>query len=119
MFTFNKLGIPRKKKLEKVTRLRDLKVGDCIYFGRGAKWDKLNEKTWKTPTGGHNVVVGEVYADHIVIYDGGSYFQYHQNYKREVYFPAENSESAEDKLLLSTFGFDSWGVRRWYEFEEG
>ena len=117
MFVYNKLGISRNKQLPKVTRLRDLKVGDCIYFGSGAKWNKLDEGTWKTPSGAHNVIVGEVYDNRVVFYDGGSYYPSHRNYKREVRFPSDNSEAAEDNAILSEFHYDSWGVRRWYNFE--
>ena len=119
MFVYNKLGISRDKQLPKVTRLRDLKVGDCVFFGSGAKWNKFDEGTWKTPSGGHNIIVGEVHDNKVVFYDGGSYFQSNRNYKREVYFPKEDSEAADDRAILNEFKYDSWGVRRWYNFEEG
>jgi len=115
LFIYAKMGMNNRKQLPKVTRLRDLQVGDGVYFGRVA-WDKLNEKTWKE--GAHNVIVGEVYTDHIVFYDGGSYYQINQNYKRTVYFPKEDSEAADDAAIKKEFGYASWGMRRWRTFDK-
>ena len=118
VFIYNKLNINRKKQLPKVSRLRDLKIGDCMFFGEGGpKWDKYNEKTWYNSERAHNVVVGEVYDDHVVIYDGGMYYPTKQNYKREVYFPKEDTEAADDAAVKKVFGYSNWGIRRWYDFE--
>ena len=118
IFTYEKLGISRETQLPKVTRLRDLKVGDGVYFGREKKWDKLDESTWKSSTGAHNVIVGEVYSDRIVFYDAGRNFQMTRNYKRTVTLPQEDSEEADDAALQKEFGdlATGWGVRRWYDF---
>ena len=120
VFIYNKLNINRKKPLARVSRLRDLKVGDCLFFGDGGpKWDKYNEKTWYHAERAHNVVVGEVYSDHVVIYDGGSHYPSNRNYKRNLFFPDIDTEAADDKAVKDTFGYSYWGIRRWYNFEEG
>ena len=118
VFIYNKLNINRKKQLPKVSRLRDLKVGDCLFFGEGGpKWDKYNEKTWYHSESAHNVVIGEVYSDHVVIYDGGSHYPSNKNYKRNLYFPKEDTEAADDQAVKTTFGYSYWGIRRWYNFK--
>ncbi len=118
VFIYNKMNINRKKQLPKVSRLKDLKVGDCMFFGDGGpKWDKYNEKTWYHAERAHNVVIGEVYPDHVVIYDGGSFYPSHKNYKRELYFPKEDTEAADDAAVKEVFGYSYWGIRRWYNFE--
>ena len=101
VFIYNKLNINRRK-FKVFRRLRDLKVGDCIYFGKQA----------------HNAIIGEVYDDHLVIYDGGSYYTTHKNYKREVYFPVEDSKKADDAAIKKAIGYSGWVVRRWYDFQQ-
>jgi len=114
VFIYEKMGIDRSQQLPKPTKLKDLKVGDCIYFF-DHRVDKTNEENWGIGT--HNAVVGEVYSDHIVIYDGGSYIQSHRDYKRIVNIPNEYSEDADYAAIKETFGYDGWGIRRWYNFE--
>ena len=116
-FIFNKLDILRRDQLPKVSRLKDLKVGDCFFLGRGPKWDKLNESKWTHIYGAHNIVVGEVYSDRVVFYDAGIYYPTHRDYKRVVYFPDEDTEAADDKAIEKEFGYTSWGIRRWYDFQ--
>ena len=118
-FIFNKLNINRTNQLPKVSRLKELKVGDCLFFGNSpTKWNKFDESNWYNAYGAHNVVIGEVYDDHVVIYDAGSYYPSNQNYKRELYFPKEDTEEADDAEVKKVFGYSSWGIRRWYDFEE-
>ena len=101
VFIYNKLNINRRK-FKVFRRLRDLKVGDCIYFGKQT----------------HNAIIGEVYDDHLVIYDGGSYYTTHKNYKREVYFLVEDSKKADDAAIKKAIGYSGWVVRRWYDFQQ-
>ncbi len=115
IFVYNKLNIARTKQLPKPTALKDLKVGDCIYFF-DHRVDKNSEKSWGM--GKHNAVVGEVYNDKIVIYDAGSYLQYNRDYKRTVLIPSNYSEEADYAAIKKEFGYDGWGIRRWYEFQK-
>ena len=119
-FVYNKLGIVRDKQVyPKVTKLRDLKVGDGIYFGKCGSWNMNDESTWKSNCGAHNVVVGEVYSNRIVIYDAAGGFQSHKNYKHIVYFPNSESKEAEKEALSKAYGdlANNWGVRRWHNFK--
>ena len=106
-FTYSKLGIKTKKAIKKITRLKDLRVGDQISY--------LN-------TAGavaHVNMVGEVYSDHIVLYDGGRYMQGHLNYKREIYFPSIDSKAADDAAVSDVVdGMPHWIGLRFYNFEK-
>ncbi len=113
VFIYNKLGIQRNRQLSKVTKLKDLKVGDCIYFF-DHKVDKTSERNWGT--GVHNVVVGEVYSDRIVCYDAGKNYPETRNYKRTIWLPDSYSEEADYAAVKKTFGYSGWGMRRWYNF---
>ena len=104
-FTYNKLGLKTKKRIAKITRLRDLKVGDSISYS--------NDNG-----GGHVNMVGEVYSDHIVFYDGGRYMQGHLDYKRSIYFPSTDSKAADDAAILKEYGMNHWEGNRWYEFQK-
>jgi len=115
IFIYWKMGIPRKKQLPKVTKLKDLKVGDGIYFF-DRRVDKSNESNWGI--GRHNVIVGEVYSDRIVCYDGGSYYQNNRNYKRTIWLPKVYSEEADYAAVKKAFGYEGWGMRRWYNFQK-
>ena len=102
-FTYKKLGI-KMKVIKKINRLRDLKVGDDIAYSNSSG-------------GGHVNMVGEVYSDHIVLYDGGSYMQGHLNYKRNIYYPKVDSKEADDAAVREAInGMDQWTGRRYYNF---
>ena len=117
VFTYNKLGISRNKQLPKVTKLRDLKVGDAVYFFNH-KVNKTNESDWGI--GRHNVIVGEVYSDHLVFYDTGPVYPSSRNYKKIIYFPNEASgETDMDAIRKEYPHYDKnvdWGMRRFYDF---
>ena len=115
-FIFNKLNINRDKQLPKISRLKDLKVGDCLYFGNGPKWNKLDESNWTSAYGAHNVIIGEVYDDHAVIYEMGGRYPTQHTYKKNLYF--KDTEEADDAEVKRATGYTSWGIRRWYDFEE-
>lgn len=103
-FTYKKLGIKQKKVIKNIKRLRDLRPGDEIgFWGNG---------------GGHVVMVGEVYSDHVTFYDGGSFMQGHLDYKRNVYFPDVDSEAADSKAMYDEFKFPNWIGRRYYDFTD-
>lgn len=115
VFTYQKLGIKRDKQIyPKPTTLRELKVGDGVYFF-DHRVDKTDESNWGR--GRHNVIVGEVYNDHIVLYDGGSRYRITRNYKVRVDIPSEYSEEAEYAEIKKAYGYDGWGARRWYVFD--
>ena len=103
-FTYRKMGLKTKKRIKKITRLKDLKVGDSIgYSGSG---------------GGHMNMVGEVYADRIVLYDAGRFMQGNLYYKREIKIPKENTKAADDRVIKDTIGFPNWEGSRWYNFKK-
>lgn len=62
---------PYRKNNGSIWNWDEVKVGDVIYFRSG-------------PRGAHVAVAGEVYKDYVVIYDGGSYFQHHKDFKYKV-----------------------------------
>ncbi len=77
----------------KYTKWTQLKVGDVLQFYQpNGNW-------------AHTAVVGEVYSDYLIIYDGGSRFMMNRNYKMKV--PRRN-----DSTLRSPY--DCYG--RWYAF---
>ena len=61
-----------------ITKWKDVRVGDILYFR-------------KSEGGAHVAIAGEVYSDYVVVYDGGSYFQYHKFFKYTV--PRRNTGS--------------------------
>ena len=118
IFAYNKMGISRAKQLPKVSRLKDLKVGDGVYFFNH-KVDKTSESNWGV--GRHNVIVGEVYDDHLVFYDVGGTFPDSGNYKRPIYFPKDESGNSDMDAIRKEYpyygGNVDWGMRRFYNFE--
>ena len=110
IFVYWKLGISRKRSIANPTSLRELKVGDALFF-----YDMSGgRKNWR-----HTVLVGEVYDDKIVCYDAGSRFTRSRNYKYTVEIPNDNSASAELIALKKHYAYDGWIAKRYYNFEEG
>ena len=103
-FTYGKLGIKTKKPIKRITRLRDLKVGDEVVYS-------------KDSGGGHGNMVGEVYSDRVVFYDGGRYMQGHLDYKKIIYYPDIDSKEADDDTIKKEYGMDHWEGHRYYNFE--
>lgn len=64
-----------------ITSLQNARVGDQIHFFK-KNITKTNPSTWGNWY--HIAFVGEVYADKVVFYDGGSYFTKNRNYKWEA-----------------------------------
>ncbi len=107
-FVYNKLGLNVKFKssdIQKVS-LKDVRVGDEILFG-----NKRGQ--------GHNAIVGEVYSDHIVVYDGARMVTEDKNYKRIVYIPT-NSNTETDLAAIRQYvtWCDEWWIRRHHDFKE-
>ena len=96
-----------------VTSFKDLRPGDVMYFFDSPVGDKSNRSTWGR--GRHNVLIGEVYDDRIVIYDGGSHFQTTRNYKRVL--KMVNSEAEEYAEVKREFGFGGWAAERFGNLE--
>ncbi len=113
-FVYWKMGMNNRKVISNPTTLRNLKIGDGVYFF-DHRVDKSNPRTWGIGT--HNVVVGEVYDDRIVFYDGGSRYEMSRNYKYTVYFPSVYSEEADYQAMKKTYGYEGWAARRFYNFE--
>ena len=107
-FTFNKLDIKMENYvLQKFTRLKDVKVGDVLCM-------------WNSSGGEHVVIIGEVYNDHIVIYDAGAHYPTTRNFKRPIYFSKNDSVDGDREVLKKEFKYyDSWGTRRHYDFKKG
>ena len=102
-FTYGKMGLKSKKPIAKITRLKDLRVGDQVGYSNDSG-------------GGHVNMVGEVYSDHIVFYDAGRYMQGHLDYKRSVYFPSTDSKAADDAAIFKEYGMNHWEGNRFYNF---
>ena len=79
----------------KITKVSELRVGDIVNFF--------------TSNGGHVAIVGEVYKDKLVFYDGGPYFQ---NGKYKYAVRRSNSNKLTDKYALygSWFGWRPWKI---------
>ena len=103
--------MPIKKTF--VTRFRDLRPGDIMYFFDEPVGNKADRSTWGR--GRHNVLVGEVYDDKIVIYDGGSHFQTTRNMKRVM--KMVDTEAEEYAEVRKEFGFGGWASERFKELK--
>lgn len=101
----------QRRNVTYITKLRDLRPGDVMYFFDQPVGNKQIRSTWGT--GRHNVLIGEVYDDKIVIYDGGSHYQTTRNFKREIRRPQNDSEEYE-----SIFGYGGWAAERFGNLEQ-
>ena len=115
-FIYWKMGMGSKKVIDHPVSLRDLKVGDGVYFFDAPVGNKKIESTWGK--GRHNVIVGEVYDDRVVCYDAGSRYPNSKNYKYTIMIPKENSDAAELEEVKKTYGFGGWAARRFTNFEK-
>ncbi|MBR4262140.1 MAG: hypothetical protein IKQ35_02105 [Bacilli bacterium] len=105
-----KKGKPVKRTM--VTKFSDLRPGDLFHFFAHPV-NKADRSSWGQ--GEHVTIVGEVYDDKIVLYDGGSYFQTTRNFKREmkmVYTEAEEYKEVKDE-----FGYDYWAAERFADLQ--
>ena len=117
MFMYGKLGIKFEENYF-ITRFKDLRPGDVVYL-KDHKFTKSGrDDSWYYPKGhsGHNVIVGEVYSDRIVIYDGGSYFQIHKDFKRTLKIPATEEEEYQE-IEREFPGFKGWAAVRAINFK--
>jgi hypothetical protein len=77
----------------KITKVNELQVGDIIhFFGSDGGWH-------------HVAMVGEVYKDYVIIYDGGSRYIRSGNYKKKT--KRTNSSKLTD---------DYAGEHNWWAF---
>ena len=95
-----------------ITRFTDLRPGDLMHFFDHPV-DKSNRSSWGW--GRHVAIVGEVYKDKIVIYDGGSHFQTTRNFKRTI--KMVYSEAEEYAEIKKEFGYDYWASERFKELK--
>ena len=81
---------------KKIKHTKDLQVGDWVNFwNSGGHWI-------------HIALVGEVYSDKVVLYDGGGRFNRDMHYKKIMY---RNSDSLKNTTYS---GYKKWeGVRLW------
>ena len=82
-------------KVGKITKVNKLRVGDIVHFFHG-------DGTWY-----HVALVGEVYKDYVVLYDGGSRFIESGNYKKLT--KRTNGRSMTDSYRGSNW----WAARPW------
>lgn len=75
-----------------IHKASELLVGDIVHFP------------------GHVAVVGEVYKDYIVFYDGGSKFQYNRNYKFK--YPRRDNDSTIG-TVYAAYRYFKGGYRVW------
>lgn len=71
-----------------------------------------NVDTWR-PDINHVAVIGEVYDDRIVIYDGSYMVENYKDFKVTIKLPKENSIEAERNALREIYGGrgNNWGGR--------
>ena len=96
-----------------VTRFRDLRPGDLFHIFDHPV-DRGNRGSWGQ--GVHVAIVGEVYDDRIVIYDGGRYFQTTRNFKRTI--KMVDTEAEEYAEIRREFGHDYWASERFKELKK-
>ncbi len=97
-----------QKALVMPDRLQDLRPGDLLRF--------FDSPQSNTDHARHVAIVGEVYDDRIVIYDGGSHFQTTRNYKRVINRPTNSSE--DNSVIKNEFGFGGWKAERFAILEK-
>ena len=83
-------------KVGKIGKVSNLRVGDLITFHHGAI--------------GHTAIVGEVYSDTIVLYDGGSRFQQHRKYKYAVPRTNNHQLGGTYSFYSTWFGWRPWNI---------
>lgn len=84
------------KSGQRITNTRDLQVGDMVHYFRGPKWR-------------HVAMVGEVYDDYVILYDGGGRFIETKQYKKKV------RRGGYGEMMNGTvYDYDDWvAVRHW------
>lgn len=90
-----------------VIRVKDVKAVDLIFF--------QNKLTGRR----HGVVVGEVYSDHIVVYDTGGSYICTMNYKRTIEIPAVSTPAADLAAINKLYepGLAArWDITRYANF---
>ena len=115
---YEKVGVDRNSMVKNntvkyITRFKDLKVGDKFnLFDNPVKKNPASPtERWSIWTNGRHVaMVGEVYKDHIVIYDGGSYYMNNRKYKRTLKIP--DTEAGEYAEIRREFGHGGWSAER-------
>jgi len=90
-----------------ITRFKDLRPGDIFHI-----FDHPVNRSVRSSWGQgvHVAIVGEVYDDRIVIYDGGRYFQTTKNFKRTI--KMVDTEAEEYAEIRKEFGHDYWASER-------
>ena len=81
-----------------IKKISDLKVGDLVNF-----------ESCKPPAG-HVALVGEVYKDYLVFYDGGSRFMKKNNYKFKVKRNAKNFSGTTYSSYCNWYGYRPWKI---------
>ena len=118
---YEKVGIDRNSMVKNntvkyITRFKDLKVGDKFnLFDNPVKKNPANStERWSIWTNGRHVaMVGEVYKDRIVIYDGGSYYMNNRKFKRTLKIP--DTEAGEYAEVRREFGHGGWSAERFID----
>ena len=98
-----------------ITKLRDLKPGDLLTFFGNPQYPvnrSQRDDTWYHSEYGHSAIVGEVYDDKIVIYDGGRFFIGTNNFKRVIKRPQNDSEE-----YSKIFDYIDWAAERYIELK--
>ena len=89
----------KMSKVGKITKWKDLKVGDIVHFFNGSDWR-------------HVAMVGEVYSNKVVLYDGGPLFPKRMIYK--IPTPRTNSKGFPKgtpyKWYTSWWAFRPWNI---------
>ena len=82
----------------KITKVSELQVGDVVnFFSNG---------------GGHVALVGEVYKNKVVFYDGGPFFQRSKQYKFAVDRRDDNKLTDKYSIYGSWYGWRPWKINQ-------
>ena len=96
-----------RKPILKTRSINDLRPGDLIRF--------FDTPESSTDHAKHVALIGEVYDDRIVVYDGGSYFQTNRDFKRTVMKPTNGED--DNSVIKREFGFGGWQAERFLELK--
>ena len=86
---------------QKITNTRDLRVGDMVHYFR-------NGPGWR-----HVAMVGEVYSDYVILYDGGGRFINTKQYKKKV------RRGGYGEMMNGTvYDYDWWYAKRYWNIDQ-
>lgn len=83
----------------KIKHANELQVGDWVHYYSGGEWK-------------HIAIVGEVYQDIVVLYDGGGRFNRSMHYKKIMYRDTDSLKGTEYS------GYSKWDAVRLWDIDQ-